>query len=133
VETAPRINPGDLRYSKDASTHRSQYALSVRYHPGRTSDAAAVHPGGGIGRHSGLKSRRLHGLAGSTPVLGTTSVQLVLKELERVAGRIGRTVLFLPPQFHAADLARNGLGQIAKFDASNKFVGRYAPAQESEN
>jgi len=60
-------------------------------------------------------------------------VQLLFKELEWGARRIGWTVLFLPAQFNAADLARNGLGQITKFNASNEFVGRYALAQESEN
>ena len=133
METVPRINPWNPRCPNGASTHRSQCGLSVRYHPERTSSAAAVHPGGGIGRHSGLKSRRLHGLAGSTPVLGTTSVQLLLKELEWGAWRIGWAVLFLPAQFNAADLAGNGLGQIAEFNASNEFVGRYALAQESKN
>ncbi len=93
------------------------------FSPVRLWVAPPPHPGGGIGRHSGLKSRRLHGLAGSTPVLGTTSVQLVLKKLEWGSRHIRRTVLFLSAQFNPADLARNGLGQIAEFDAPDEFVG----------
>ena len=80
------------------------------FSPVRLWVAPPPHPGGGIGRHSGLKSRRLHGLAGSTPVLGTTSVQVLLKEFEWGAGRTGRPILFLPAQLDPTNLARNGLG-----------------------
>jgi hypothetical protein len=54
--------------------------MSWRHEPVDNAPAMMCRPGGGIGRRSGLKIRRLHGRTGSSPVLGTKRNGIVTGE-----------------------------------------------------